>query len=88
MSDLYVSNPPDNLLRLAFNRCQKDIDFMLDAFRDFVATIDKEESTKSVWYITEIINRLIVNIAILSEKIPIPDKTFLSSERIHIDTKI
>jgi hypothetical protein len=48
MSDLYVSNPPDNLLRLAFNRCQKDIDFMLDAFRDFVATIDKEESTKSV----------------------------------------
>lgn len=35
-SELYVHNPGDNLLRLGFNRCEKDIDFMLDAFRTFV----------------------------------------------------
>jgi hypothetical protein len=42
LSNQYITDSQDNLVRLSFNRCQKDIDFMLDAFRHFAKMIDQE----------------------------------------------
>jgi hypothetical protein len=43
LSDWYFANPPDNFVRIAFNRNEEDIKFMLNAFKSFMdENIDKK----------------------------------------------